>query len=282
MKNITIFGASGFVGSSLCKYLEKTNNVIKVSRNMLNDEQKLDSIIQKSDVVINLIGAPIISRWTDTYKKELLNSRVDNTKKIVQSMNKANKKIHFLSTSAIGIYKEDQSYTEGTNDYANTYLAQICKSWEDEALKTNENVTTSIMRFSVVLGKNGGALQKMWLPFSLGLGGIIGDGKQSMSFIHIKDLCKIYKYVIENNLGGIFNVSAPEMITNEQFTKTLGKILNRPTIFPVPVGILKIIFGEGSQVLTNGQAAVPQRLINSSFKFDYPTIEETLKDIKNS
>ena len=129
------------------------------------------------------------------------------------------------------------------------------------------------------LVKNGGAFQKMITPFKLGLGGIIGSGKQHFSYIHIEDLMEVYKFVIENSLDGVFNCTAPTPTTNYEFTKTLGRVLNRPTIFPIPEFVLKLIFSEGAKVLTDGQSVIPKRLLDLGFNFKYKNIDETLKNL---
>ena len=131
----------------------------------------------------------------------------------------------------------------------------------------------TIFRFGIVLGKNGGAISKMMLPFKLGLGGIIGSGKQYFSYVHIEDLVRAYHFAIEKELEGVYNLTAPIPTTNYEFTKTFGKILNRPTIFPVPEFVLKLIFSEGAKVLSDGQSAVPKNLLNSGFEFKYKTLK---------
>lgn len=282
MKTIAISGASGFVGSNLKEfYVKKGFEAIGIKRDELSDETKLLNIIEKADVLINLSGASILAKWTDRYKKILYESRINTTKNLVNAMKKVkNKPELFISTSAVGIYKEDKCYDENTKDYADTYLAKITKDWENQALMAKEfGVRTAIFRFGVVLG-NGGALAKMLLPFKLGLGGNIGDGKQYFSFIHIKDLLKAYDFILENSTcEGLYNLSSPQSITNVVFTKALGKTLHRPTLIPIPKFALSLIFGEGASVLTNGQCAKPTRLTKSGFKFSYEKIDEALTQI---
>lgn len=281
MKTIAISGASGFVGQSLVEFFSKQNyKVVQIKREILNKPSKLDEQIQSCEVLINLSGANIINRWSDEYKKLLYSSRIDTTKSLVESLNRVqNKPKMFISTSAVGIYDNKTTYDEN-GSYSNDFLSTLCQEWEKEAKKVNNDFTkVAIFRFGIVLGKKGGAISKMILPFKLGLGGVIGSGKQYFSYIHIDDLIKAYSFIIEKELDGVFNLTAPTPTTNFEFTKTFGKILNRPIIFPVPEFVLKLIFSEGAKVLSDGQSAVPKKLLDSGFEFKYKNIEECLKEI---
>ena len=279
MKTIAITGATGFVGTNLTKFFKNLNyNIIPISREILNDESKLKNVLEQSDVVINLAGANIIGRWTPQYKELLYSSRIDTTSKIVNAINTVeNKPKLLISTSAVGIYDNKDTHDEN-GTFANDFLSTLCQNWEKEALKAkNETTKVSIFRFGIVLGKNGGAFAKMITPFRLCLGGIIGSGNQAFSYVHIDDLMSAYQFVIEKNLDGIFNLTAPKPTTNLLFTRALGKALKRPTIFPVPEFVLKLIFNEGAKVLTDGQDVIPKKLLSLGFKFKFSNIEETLK-----
>ena len=265
---VALTGANGFVGSHL---KEKFNDYVIIDRGD-NEEQilkKLDGV----NVVINLAGAPIIKKWSKEYKKVLLDSRIETTKKIVNAINKSDVK-HFISTSAIGAYPDNGSFDESFDGYGDDFLASLTQRWEEEANKSIK--PTTIIRFGVILGKNGGALSQMLTPFKIGVGGIIGDGKMMMSWIDIEDLIKLYEYIIDNSITGIFNATAPHPITNYEFTKALGKQLHRPTIFPLPEFVLKLIFGEGSTVLTGSKEIYPKALLDAGFQFKYPTIKDSL------
>lgn len=278
MKTIAITGASGFVGTNLTNFFKSFNyKIIPISRDILNDELKLKNVLDESDVIINLAGANIIGRWTAEYKELLYTSRIDTTKKIVTALNQITDKNKLLiSTSAVGIYDNKDTHDEdGT--FANDFLSNLCQDWESEALKAKSpNIKVSIFRFGIVLGKGGGAFAKMITPFRLGLGGIIGSGNQAFSYIHITDLLNAYKFVIENNYENTFNLTAPKPTINLLFTRALGKALRKPTIFPVPEFILKLIFSEGAKVLTDGQDVIPKRLLSLGFKFKYNDIKETV------
>ncbi|WP_375722905.1 TIGR01777 family oxidoreductase [Arcobacter sp. KX21116] len=281
MKTIAISGASGFVGSSLTKFFTNLDyKILPIKREILNDKTKLEELLNKSDILINLAGANIINRWSESYKKLLYSSRINTTQKLVSAIkNIDNPPELLISTSAVGIYDNKATYDEN-GTYSNDFLSSICQEWEKEALKAkSENTKVSIFRFGIVLGKNGGALQKMILPFKLGLGGVIGSGEQAFSYIHIEDLLEAYKFVIENSYEDTFNLSAPTPTTNKGLTQALGKTLKRPTILPVPEFVLNIIFSEGAKVLTDGQSAFPKKLLDLGFEFKYKTIQETIENL---
>ena len=281
MKTIAITGASGFVGTSLKKYFSALGyKIVPISRDIVNDNKKLEETLNQTVIVINLAGANIINRWSESYKKLLYSSRIETTSKIVNAINSVqnNPKL-LISTSAVGIYDNKTTYDEN-GSYSNDFLSNLCQDWEKEAKKAkNETTKVSIFRFGIVMGKDGGALQKMITPFKLGLGGTIGDGKQAFSYIHIEDLLNAYKFVIENEFEDTFNLTAPVPTTNKGLTQALGKTLKRPTILPVPQFVLNIIFSEGARVLTDGQSAIPKKLLDLGFKFRFKTIEETIEDL---
>ncbi|MDD5157065.1 TIGR01777 family oxidoreductase [Sulfurimonas sp.] len=268
---IALTGASGFVAAHL---KEEFKDCVVIERKDTHEEilSKLDGI----DVVINLAGAPIIKRWSEEYKKVLIDSRVYSTKKLVDAINESDVK-QLISTSAIGAYPDNIACDESFVGYGNDFLASLTKEWEAEALKCNK--PTAIVRFGVILGADGGALASMLTPFKFGVGGIIGDGKMMMSWIDIDDLVRIYGFIIDKKLTGVYNATSPKPVTNYQFTKTLGKVLSRPTIFPLPEFVLKLIFGEGASVLTGSKEVYPKALIDAGFEFKYRDINSSLKHL---
>jgi len=282
MKKIVITGASGFVGSMLReKFEEDGYEVVAIQRADLKDREKLSMLLNNSFAVINLAGASIINRWTQTYKEILYTSRIESTKALVEAMKECNiKPKSFISTSAVGIYKNDKPYDETATELADDFLANLCKDWEAEAKEAEKlNIRTSLFRFGIVLGE-GGALGKMLTPFKLGVGGTIGDGSQAFSFIHINDLLRAYKFVVEETtLSGLFNLTTPTPTTNYGLTKALGATLHRPTILPIPQFILNVILSEGAKVLTDGQSVLPKHLLERGFEFEYTTIEETIASL---
>ena len=154
-------------------------------------------------------------------------------------------------------------------------MGHLAQKWEEEALLCNK--PTTILRFGVILGKEGGALAQMLTPFKWGVGGIIGNGKMMTSWIEIEDLIRIYQYVIEKKLTGVFNAVSPKPVTNYIFTKALGKVLHRPTILPIPEFALRIMYGEASSVLTGSKEIYPKALLDKGFVFKYTDIEAALE-----
>jgi len=268
---IAITGARGFVGTAVQNTFE--NSVI-LERN--DDYDALVHKLKNVDVVINLAGAPIIKRWSDAYKQTLINSRLNTTRQLVTAINQSQVK-YFISTSAIGIYPNEIPCDETCTQNPNDFLSSLTMAWEREALICTK--PTAILRFGIVLGKEGGALAKMLPPFKLGLGGTIGDGSMMTSWIHIKDLMRIYQFLIKDKVEGIYNATAPHPISNYTFTKFLGKVLHRPTIFPIPGFILRFIYAEAASVLMDSKEVYPKALQEAGFNFDYQRIELALDDI---
>lgn len=283
MQKVAIIGASGFVGNYLQTvfhnegYRIVTLNIIE----MQQEPHEITKMLEGASVVINLAGAPIIHRWSEAYKKVLYSSRIVTTNTLVKAMlSMKDKPDIFFSTSAIGIYATDGPMSETHFTYGDNFLTTICKDWEKEALKAESFTRVVIFRFGVVLGKGGGALQKMLPAFKLGIAGTIGDGREPFSWVHIKDLSKAYLLAIQNtNMEGIYNLTSPNPVTNKQLTKTLGKILHRPTVIPLPKFVLKVIFSEGASVLTEGQRVIPERLSQEGFVFEFAELEDALRDV---
>lgn len=271
---VAMTGASGFVGTALQKIFK---DVVYIHRN--DSEEVILQKLQGVDAVINLAGAPIIKRWDDVYKKVLISSRVDTSRTLVNAINKSDVK-HLVSTSAIGIYPDDKPCDETCQERADDFLGELAQKWEEVAL-TCEKPTT-ILRFGVVLGKDGGALKQMLTPFRLGVGGVIGDGKAIMSWITIDDLVNIHKFVLDRGLAGVFNATAPNPVSNRVLTKALGKALHRPTVLPIPEFALKIMYGEAAGVLTGSKEVYPKALLDAGYEFLQPDIESAFKAVLDS
>ncbi|NVK21111.1 MAG: TIGR01777 family protein [Kangiellaceae bacterium] len=296
MQSVLITGGTGFIGRNLIPLLQKDNYKITVlSRNpalyqqdfffqhidFINDLSQLNSV----DIVINLVGENLSNkRWSKEFKNTIKQSRIENTIKLVDWMQSLEKTPHtFISGSAIGFYgvRGNEDITENSDaGYAKEFQVRLCQDWEASALRAQKyGIRTCIIRTGVVLG-NDGALPKMLLPFKLGLGGKLGNGQQYFSWIHIQDHIAAIKHLINNNsLSGAFNLTAPNPVTNEQLTKTLGKIINRPTFANMPAFALKVIMGEMAEILLTGQKVIPKKLQQSGFEFRFTDLEEALKDI---
>ncbi|PLX47506.1 MAG: TIGR01777 family protein [Desulfobulbaceae bacterium] len=280
---IVLTGATGFVGSHLKKaLLDQGYRVIGLGRADLGrDAESLAAKMAGAVALINLAGAPVITRWSETYKEKMRQSRIDLTQKLIDAMAlMAAPPAVFISTSAVGYYASHCVHSEEKGRKGEGFLSDLAHDWEQTALQAEKHgIRTVIFRFAVVLGRNGGALQKMILPFKLGLGGVIGTGKQAFSWIHLNDLLRAHFAALDSpSYRGIYNLTAPKPTTNYHFTKTLGRVLHRPTILPVPTFMLKMVFGEGATILVDGQAAVPKRLLDNGFVFDFPELEDALRN----
>lgn len=280
---ISISGASGFTGSYLVRELVKQGHeVVKMNRDSFSMplEEFTRMKIEGSDAVINLAGAPIIRRWTEPWKEEIRNSRILTTRKIAEAIRLATAKpMVLISASAVGIYDSINSHTEESLNFGTGFLADVCKEWESEAEAVKDICRVTVLRQGIVIGK-GGMLGKVRTPFSIGLGAKIGNGKQALSFIHIDDLAGIVGMILKNpETSGVYNAVAPWPTTNIHFTEVLGKVLNQPALLAVPKFVLKLIYGEGAQTLTEGQKVLPDRLMKLNFPFKYPTIEKALMKV---
>jgi uncharacterized protein (TIGR01777 family) len=297
---IVVTGATGFVGQIVVeKLLAQGHEVHVLTRNIAkaaiilgsrckyfqwNDSSSLPPLeaLEGTDGIINLMGETISEKWTDQHKKKIYHSRIDSTRRLVEAVEKLQKRPGVLvSTSAVGIYgnRESEELTE-TSSLANDFLANVCKDWENEANKAkNHGLRVVIVRVGVVIGKGGGALQKMLPIFKLGGGGPVGSGKQVMSWIHVEDVADIFvEASIDPSFSGVYNGTGPNPATNKDFSKTLGQVLHRPAFAPAPAFMMKLVFGEMSQILLEGQKVLPKRLKEKNFRFRYPTLEMALKE----
>jgi len=300
-----ISGATGLIGSQLSKRLLESGYKIKVlTRNVshaasiltkdpgffyinLPDnsfEERIVSELEGCNCLVNLAGASIAGRrWNNEYKKLLYDSRINTTRTLVKIIKKLDKKPSvFINASASGYYGTDSrgesdEYSESGDDF----LSLLVKDWEDEALKArNLGVRTVILRIGIVLSKRGGALEKIINPFKFFVGGHLGSGNQWMPWIHIDDLISMFLFALKNpNFEGVYNAVSPNSITNKQFSKSLGKTLKKPSLFPVPCIILKLITGKFSKYLLEGKKIIPKRTLESGFTFQYPEIDYALHNI---
>lgn len=299
---ILITGATGFVGSHLCRRLrELGHDLVILSRDVQKAQKEIplkadffswnpqkesapSEAFKGVNSVIHLAGEGVADkRWSKSQKQKIYDSRILGTKNLVQTINALqNKPQSFVSTSAIGFYgnRGEEVLNENSSPASeNDFLSQVCVDWEKAAQEIDASVALSVIRVGIVLGKNGGALSKMLPPFILGGGGKIGNGQHWMSWIHIKDLVEIYIYCATKNIKNIWNGVAPQPVKNSEFTKTLGNILKRPTIFPVPALALKILFGKMSEILVGSQNVSTQNCLRDGFVFQFDTLRSALIDI---
>lgn len=279
-KIIAIAGSTGFIAGELMKNLQEYQ-IIRIKRDdfSLNGEQ-LASKIKDADVIINLTGSPTIRRWTHANKRKIYNSRIVTTSKLVNAISFLGKDIHFINASAIGIYSEQGIHNEESKSFSGGFIFNVVSDWEQTAMKFPKYSTNlTIIRIGIVLAKQSGLLKKIYPVFKLGLGGKIGSGNQWMSFIHIEDLVNSIKFIVQKKLTGIVNITTPNFITNKEFTSIFSDLLKRPAFMPIPVLLLKLLYGEGSRIIFTGHRVLPEKLLKSGFKFKFPDINSALKDL---
>ena len=277
---IAIAGYNGFIGSSIVSG-GSNNEFIFLSRELLyGDNEVLANSLENTDAVLNFAWYPIAKRWTGKRKKLIWESRITITQNIVKAIEHCKIKPGvFINSSAIGIYKYDTINTEEDYFFGESTLAGLVSAWENEAEKVHPEVKLKIIRLGLVLGRKGGALPFLLRLFNLGLGGKIGSGKQVYSFIHIQDVVQAVYFLLDNKEEGIFNLTAPEPVTNKVFTETLARQMKRPAFFAVPSFVLNLMLGNAAELITRGQTVLPQKLLNAGYKFTFATINEAIENI---
>lgn len=281
---IAISGTNGYIAQNLIRKLKVSNHeIVTIGRNELYNLPDLTEKISGSDAVIHLAGAPILCRWTKTNKAEILKSRTESTRNIIQVINHLpviNRPQTFISASAIGIYSPDLHHTEESTSFSDDFVGEVVKQWEHSSAELPNSVRKIIFRIGLVLGRESKTMMQLVPVFKLGLGGRIGSGKQPFPFVHIDDVTLAFLWAIQNpESSGIYNLVAPQNITNAQFTNELSKMLQKPALFAVPAFALKIGYGEAASLLLQSPVVYPERLLNSGFKFKYPDIQSSLNEI---
>jgi uncharacterized protein len=302
---IAITGATGFVGSRLVEKLQtEQNQILILTRNLTKTNRifpasafpnleikayqptvsgEWQQAISGCDAVINLAGEPIAERWTPQHKKAILESRQLGTKKIVEAIAQADNKPQVLiNPSAIGYYGTSETATFDEDSLSGKdFLAEVCQQWEAEAQQVKAyGVRLVIIRFGIVLGKNGGALAKMIPPFQMFAGGPLGNGNQWFSWIHRDDLVNlIIDSLKRQDIEGIFNGTAPNPVRMNQLCQILGSVLHRPSWLPVPDFALELLLGEGSKVVLEGQQVLPKKTQAIGFQYQYGDLKDALREI---
>lgn len=295
---IVIAGGSGFIGKKLSKLLLDEGHYIKIltrkakqSSGNVQYIQWLDGAaspekeIGDTDVVINLTGVSINDgRWSEKHKKQIYHSRMEATDELLRIISLLPKKPSvFINASAIGIYPAsiDAVYTEDSLDVSDDFLGKTVFDWEAKAKQVEAfGVRTVFMRFGVVLGNQGGALPLMVLPYKLFVGGTIGHGKQWVSWIHVADVVRAIHFVMNNEeIKGPVNVTAPTPVQMKDFGKEISSVLHRPHWLPVPSFAMKIVLGQKSALVLEGQHVLPQVLVDNGFSFMFPSLHTALEDL---
>lgn len=294
--NILITGGTGLIGRQLIASMANKHHITVLTRNitraksqlltcpckLVNDLNTVD--FNRIDAVVNLAGEPIgDKRWSKKQQSKICNSRWQLTQELSEHFNRATipPKI-LISGSAIGFYgrqgeqKIDEKYLQVHDEFTH----QVCQRWECIAQDiASVGTRVCILRTGIVLSHQGGALAKMAMPFKFGLGATIGNGIQYMSWIHIDDMVRIIEYLLENNIEGVINATAPVPVTNSQFSKALATCLKRPCLFKIPTLMMKVLLGKQADLVIHGQRVIPQRLLDNGFTFHFADVASALENI---
>lgn len=288
--NVLLVGGTGFVGTRLSEHLTNVGHTVTtVSRNPKSSGKsssvgydQLGSAVQAADVVVNMAGANVADkRWTAKFRREIANSRILTTRSVVNAINESENKPRLVSISGSGYYGNARNPSGEYSGHGSTYLAQVCRAWEEEALKCNSDVV--IVRLAVVLDKKQGALPKLVLPTKLFLGAILGSGRQYFPWIHVSDAVSALTFFIEHpETSGVYNLACPQPVTFREFAKTLGNVLHRPVFLKIPELFLRAVKGRMTDVIVHGQHVVPTRIQGTEFTFKHPNLKDALKNILSS
>lgn len=296
MDTVLITGGTGFIGQHLVPDLLAADWRVEVlTRDKRRGEQRspenavlVESLTEASEpvAVINLAGENLAGgRWTKARKQEMYASRQRMTRDLLDFMGRcATPPAVLINGSAVGYYGSENGSKEvdETSPAGDEYQSQLCADWETAALRAKDElgVRVCLIRTGIVLGRDGGALAQMLTPFKFGLGGRFGDGQQYMPWIHIRDEVRAIHFLLdERSCTGPYNLTAPHPVTNAEFSKTLANALNRPAIMRMPGPVMKIALGEMAHLILTGQRAVPQRLQEAGFKFQFPELDAAINDL---
>jgi uncharacterized protein len=298
---VAVAGGTGFVGAALTNALVRRGHGVTVlarrprpaSRDFSvvvwnpSNPAGLELVLSGFDAVVNLAGESVANgRWTEKRRRELVESRLESTRTLIEGMSKCSRKPSVLvNASAVGYYgaRGGEELTEEALP-GSGFLADLCVQWEEQARRAEAlGVRVVLLRIGIVLGKGGGALAKMLPPFKLGVGGPLGSGRQGMSWIHIDDLTGLILQALESRAWqGVFNATAPEPVTNQEFSKTLGRVLRRPAFFRAPAPVLRLALGPmADEMLLSGQRVIPRKALQQGYSFQHPRLEEALRSLVN-
>ena len=277
---IVILGGSGLIGKALAKNLSAAHDVQCLNRSAFKSVDVLFSLLNDCDLIIQLSGSTIAKRWTKKHLKEVWESRVDTTQMLSKAISMMNTEPRVMCASGVSFYPEsDCSNPYSENDSKGEgYLTELSVAWESAAKSISKD--TLILRFGVVLSRSGGAFMKLYWPYFFGLGGPIASGNQCFSWIHIKDLVRAVNFILNNpQAKGVYNITAPEPIPQKVLGKALASALKRPFLVPLWEWQLKLLFGSGSQILTESISVIPKKILEEGFIFDYPDIKSAMDDL---
>lgn len=289
---VVVSGASGLIGSALVPALRGAgHDVVTLVRRTASGPDEIHwspasgtldpSALAGADAIVNLSGATIGRRWNEQRKAEILSSRVGTTGLLARTAAALEPQPSvFLCAGGVGIYGDrgDEILTEESQP-GSGFLADVGRAWEAAAQPARDaGIRVVTFRQGIVLSQDGGALERLILPFKLGLGGRVGSGKQWWAWIGLDDVVGAYRFALESDLSGPVNLVSPNPATNRQLVKALGRTLHRPTVIPLPAFAVKTAFGEmGEELLLEGQRALPARLLDAGFAFEFPDLDNAFK-----
>lgn len=308
--NILITGGTGLIGTALLPVLYDTANRITIlsrtvegrSPHYLNVEYVhwdaktaagWGKVVNQADVVLNLAGENLAgkgffpARWTEERKTSIIKSRIDAGKALNAAILSARKKPALLiQASAVGYYpthRDDRGIAEGSPG-GEDFLSRVAAAWEESTSAVESHgIRRAVIRIGMVLSNQGGALPRMLLPYRLYLGGPFGSGQQWYSWVHIEDVCRAIRYLIElPDAAGVYNLTAPNPVKNKTFSRILGQVISKPSYLPVPAFFFRLAFGEVADVVLKGQRVLPERLLESGFQFSFPALDSALQDLTES
>ena len=282
---VAVTGATGTIGREVVRQLrERGDEVVAVSRNPASagmDAVRWDALdLSGFDGVVNLAGARIDQRWSDEGKRQIRDSRIDSTRRVVEAIRAADPRPRVLvSQSAEGYYPRGNNAVREDSPPGSGFLSEVVQAWEAEARKAEElGVRVVTTRTGVVLSRAGGALPKMLTPFKLGVGGPVAGGDQPFPWVHVRDVAGAIVFLLDNDsASGPVNVVAPDKHTNKTFTTALGRVIRRPTVFPVPSLAIKVLYGEMGSTVTEGSNPDSAKLEQLGYRFDKPRLEDALR-----
>lgn len=294
---VLITGATGLVGNELVSLLLNRGiqiNYLTTSKSKIRKEDSYtgfywnpekgvidEDCINGVDVIIHLAGAPIAKRWTESYKKEILNSRTATTNMLYDLLKSKENNVHqFISASAIGIYPDsmDEVYSEDNTGVDNSFVGKVVEKWEEVVAKIKElKIRVAKIRIGLVLSAKGGMLAELAKPVSYGVGSAFGSGKQIQSWIHIEDLVEIFFYVLNNEMEGVFNAVAPYPVSQNDLVKCVAKVLKKPYFMPnVPKFVMKMMLGDMSMLMFTSQNVSAKKIIATGYQFKFLSLEKAI------
>ena len=287
MKRYIITGGTGFLGREITAALQRRGDeVVSVTRGRSNGKDLLSwddlpSAVDGAHAIINLAGSSVGGpRWSALVRHEILTSRTESTRKVVDAISRVQQPPSLISASAVGYYGNTMVPSNEALPAGQTFLAEVTAAWEREAECARAYTRVCLMRIGVVLDPREGALPKMALPMKLGMGGPLGTGRQHFPWVHRDDVVGAFVWAADDSsASGPYNVVAPESVTMREFATALGSVLRRPSWIPVPSLILRLMLGKQADVVLHGQYVVPSRLLGTPFRFAHPHVTEALRDL---